>query len=83
MFFWSKKAYEQLDILPYLISKRVFDKINRLVENPLLFDVKKVVGIDQYRLRIGDYRVLFKIDVKESRIVISKIGHRKNIYKRI
>ena len=79
---WSKKAYKQLKELPYLISKRIYAKINKLLTNPSELDIKHLIGVPYYRLRVGDYRVIFEIKRKELKIFILKVGHRKEIYKK-
>ena len=43
----------------------------------------KLTGINAYKLRVGDYRVIADIDKTEIKIIVVKIGHRKNIYKRL
>ncbi len=78
---WGEKALSYLDNLGFLISKRIIKNIDNLKENPFSKNIKRLKGMDVYRLRIGDYRVLFEID--KDLIKILKIGHRKNIYKKI
>jgi len=78
---WGEKTLSYLDNLGFLLSKRIIKKVDNLKENPFSKNIKRLKGIDVYRLRIGDYRVLFEID--KDLIKILKIGHRKNIYKKI
>ena len=52
----------------------------KLSENPFSKDIKRLKGSNDFRLRVGDYRVIFSIE-KET-IQILKVGHRKNIYER-
>ena len=79
---FSNKALKELQNLPRPISKRIFEKIFLLKENPFKQNIKKLSGQPYFRLRIGDYRVIFAIWKKEFRILIIKIAHRKKIYKR-
>lgn len=76
---WEEKALRELEKFDLLISRRIFKKIDKLKEDIFSKDVKRIKGQDNYRLRIGDYRVVF--DVQEKFIRILKVGHRKNIYK--
>ena len=57
--------------------------INGLAENPRPSGVKKLKGIseDLYRIRSGDYRVIYSISDQIRIVDIRKIGHRKDIYK--
>lgn len=77
---WEKRAIQELNDLDYLISQRIVKKTNEFVNNFSFHNIKRIVGEEnKYRLRVGDYRVIFEI--KDTSIRILKIGHRKNIYK--
>jgi mRNA interferase RelE/StbE len=74
------KALKDLRSLDPEISKRILKKI-REMENDLVGDVKKLENFDPaYRLRVGEYRVLF--DVVSNHIEIYRIRHRREVYKR-
>lgn len=75
---WDEKAYASLNKLEPAISRRILKKVDELSENPFSKDIKKLKGSDDFRLRIGDYRVIFFIE--KDLIQILKVGHRKNIY---
>ncbi|MEK6926092.1 MAG: type II toxin-antitoxin system RelE/ParE family toxin [Nanoarchaeota archaeon] len=77
---WTKISLENLEGLENQISGRITKKVNELVENPLSKDIKKLKGLAGYRLRVGDYRVIF--DIEKDTIFILKVGHRKNIYEK-
>jgi mRNA interferase RelE/StbE len=79
---WSESAANELKKLDRTLSKRIFNKVSQLSENPYHFDVIKMVGDPYFRLRVGDYRVIFDIQNDLLRILIIKVGHRKNIYKK-
>lgn len=80
---WSKKAFNELNNLPQLIAKRIVKKVNKLLSEDSSLDIKRLVGVQFYRLRVGDYRVIFDLQKNEGKIVILKVCHRKNIYKEI
>ena len=75
---WKEHALQNLEKLENSISRRIIKKVEELSENPFSKDIKKLKGSDDFRLRVGDYRVIFSIEKKT--IQILKIGHRKNIY---
>lgn len=75
---WEEKALRELEKLEKGIYYRIFKKVNELGDNFNSLDIKKIKREDRYRLRVGDYRVIFSI--KENSIVVWKVGHRKNIY---
>lgn len=75
---WDEKAYEALSKLEPIISKRIEKKVSELAENPYYKDIRKLRGMNAFRLRVGDYRVIFEIE--KDIIMVLKIGHRRNIY---
>ena len=72
---YSKQAIKFLNKQDKPTKIRIVDAINNLPEG----DVKKLQGQDGYRLRVGDYRILF--DYTGKIIYIEKIGNRGQIYK--
>lgn len=79
---WDEKALDTLAKFEPMISQRIFKKVEELSENPFFSsNVKKLKGMNRLRLRVGDYRIIFRI--KENAIQILKVGHRKNIYDKI
>ncbi|MDD5617024.1 MAG: type II toxin-antitoxin system RelE/ParE family toxin [Candidatus Methanoperedens sp.] len=72
---WSESAANELKKLDRTLSKRIFDKVSQLCENPYHFDVIKMVGDPYFRLRVGDYRVIFDIQNDLLRILIIKGKH--------
>jgi mRNA interferase RelE/StbE len=75
---YGPTALEDLESLPAKIRKQALRKIDQL-QAGLHGDIKRLHQADVvYRLRMGDYRILF--DVEDEVIMIRRIGHRKNIY---
>ncbi|MDD5132885.1 MAG: type II toxin-antitoxin system RelE/ParE family toxin [Candidatus Nanoarchaeia archaeon] len=77
---WTQKALDELNKLENLTAHRILKKVDELIENPYEQDIKKLKDSGNFRLRVGDYRIIFNIE-KEN-IFILKVGHRKNIYDR-
>jgi mRNA interferase RelE/StbE len=73
------KAEKEIERLDHKIQDRVFDKMASLAANPLPVQVVKLKNTDCYRVRVGDYRIVYEIfnDV----MYILKVGHRKDVYK--
>lgn len=63
------------------ISEAIYNKVSKLKQGPERY-VEKLVGYPYYRLRVGDYRVILDIQHDKVRILILKVGHRSNVYKR-
>lgn len=77
---WSSDAARAIDKLNKKDANRIIQKIEQASENPQAV-FSKLVGYEDYKLRIGDYRVIALLLHAEKTIYIEKIGHRKNIYK--
>jgi len=75
---WKENAIKDLKKLEASISNRIYKKVDELIENPLSKDIKKLKGMNAFRLRVGDYRIIFEIE--KDIICVLKVGHRKNIY---
>ena len=76
------KARKQFLDLPTSIQQRIQDAIDDLSENPRAPGIKKLSGTDGYRVRQGDYRILFAINDMAKEIHILTIGHRREVYRR-
>ena len=76
----TKKAAKQLDKLADDIAESVIDAIEKLSENPRPPGCKKLKGRDAYRIRKGNYRVIYNVFDEELIVDIIAIGHRRGIY---
>ena len=77
-----KAVQKQLDALPDDVCDRIAVKILQLAENPRPDGVVKLKGADnEYRIRIGDYRVRYEIRDEELIIILLQCKHRKDVYK--
>jgi len=78
---WSEAAVRELKRLDRVVAKQIFEKVGQLREDPYR-NVKKLVGLPYFRLRVGDYRVILDIQKDVLRVLVLKVGHRKRIYKK-
>lgn len=77
-------AQRDLKKLSSKIQKRVLSEIVNLSENPRLPGIEKLTGYEGlFRLRVGDFRIIFEIHEDEVVILIVRIGDRKEIYRLI
>ena len=77
-----KGALKELQGLSVSLQRRVEGKISELTENPFPTGVKKLVsGKDIYRIRIGDYRIVYKVKTENRLVTIERIRHRKESYR--
>lgn len=76
----SKTAQKQLDKFPDNIAFPIIQNIKKLASNPRPQGYKKLKGRDGYRIRQGNYRIIYEIHDHILLITVIAIGHRKNIY---
>jgi len=76
-----KSAEKELLHLNKSLGQRIFQKISLLINDPYNQNSQKLEGNKGYRMRIGDYGVVYTIDKENQTILIIKIGNRREIYK--
>lgn len=77
----SRSVQRELDRLPDDVTKRILSRLAGLETNPRPADVKKLKGRDAWRIRVGDYRVIYEIHDRELQILVITVGHRREIYR--
>ena len=75
----EKNAEDFLKKLQKKDAEIILNKIYSIRENPFRF-LKRLQGEKLWRLRIGDYRVIVDVIVSMNKIIVLRIGHRKNVY---
>lgn len=79
---FARSARKELESLPEPFSSRILARIESLAVTPRPSGVRKMEGAgDLWRLRVGDYRVIYEIDDRRRLIDISAVRHRKNAYR--
>jgi mRNA interferase RelE/StbE len=79
---FARSARKELENLPANIADRILRKIEALAENPRLPGVIKLQGSKNlWRLRVGDYRVVYSINDFSRRVDIAVIRHRRDVYR--
>ena len=73
-------AARQFRKLPKDIQARLAPRITALADNPRPVGAKKLKGTEGYRLRVGNYRVLYEIKDTASLVRIVSVGHRREVY---
>lgn len=77
----TTKADKQLLKLPQKLHEVLMAKIINLKNNPIPSGSKKLSGREGWRLRYGNYRIIYTIDLKNKEITILSVRHRKEIYR--
>ena len=75
-------ALRQFEKLPPDLQKRITPKIESLRDDPFPPGCKKMAGIpDAWRIRAGDYRIVYQVQHKILLVLVLTVGHRKDVYR--
>ena len=79
---YTADAIRALSRMDPRIAKRIRSKILALARDPTApnNNLKKLAGVDGYRLRVGDWRVIYTLRHQEMTVVVIKVGHRSEVY---
>jgi mRNA interferase RelE/StbE len=80
--FLRRSAAGELGRIPKKDLVRLIERLRTLENEPRPQGCEKLSALDRYRVRQGDYRVVYAIDDREKTVDIVKIGHRGDVYKR-
>ncbi|MEN3000905.1 MAG: type II toxin-antitoxin system RelE/ParE family toxin [Armatimonadota bacterium] len=75
------RAQRQLAKLPAEVYERVRDALRALAEEPRPHGCLKLTGREGWRIRVGNYRVIYEIDDTNRTVTILDIGHRRDVYR--
>jgi mRNA interferase RelE/StbE len=76
-----RSAEKDLDLLPAVVHARISQRILNLENNPRPRGIKKLSGREEYRLRVGDYRILYLVDDIKGTVTVMAVGHRREVYR--
>ena len=78
---YSNRSKKFLNKADKVLVNRLIEKIEKLRENPIIHDTKTVEGSKGlFRVRVGDYRILYEVDYRNNLIGIIKIDKRPRVY---
>ena len=77
----KKSAVKELETIPKEYLSKIISRIRSLSESPRPSGSQKLSAKEQYRLRQGDYRIIYAIEDDEKTVQIVKIGHRRDVYR--
>jgi mRNA interferase RelE/StbE len=78
----KRSATKEIEALPPKDRRRVVARIQALAQNPRPPGCEKLTGADKYRLRQGDYRILYEIVDRDLIVTVVKVGNRRDVYYR-
>ena len=80
---WRPAAVKALESVPGDVARRIASRVGQLADNPRPHGSEKLAGgQDEYRVRIGDYRVIYSVHDGVLLILVLRIGHRREVYRR-
>jgi len=79
--FILRRAQKEMNDLPAHVARRIAEEIRALSREPRPPGSMKLAGRGGWRIRSGDYRVVFDIDDKVQTVTVLHVGHRKDVYK--
>jgi len=77
----KRSAEREMDRLPEGTFDRMARAILNLEVEPRPAGCKKLRGVNEYRIRVGDYRILFTLDDATRTVEVVAVGHRRNVYR--
>ncbi len=79
--FFKESVEKDLRGIPKEDLRKILDRIGLLAENPRPPGAEKLTGQERYRIRQGNYRVVYSIQDEGVTVWVVKVGHRKDIYR--
>ena len=77
----KKVRKKDLPVIPPKAVKRIIERIQKLADDPYPVDAVRLKGRAEWRIRQGDYRILYIVEEQVVTVFIVKIGHRREVYK--
>jgi mRNA interferase RelE/StbE len=79
---WKKSTRKDLRKLPASTVERIIETVEGLADNPFPHGVEKLSGSEHaYRVRRGDYRIVYEVVTESKLIEIQRVRHRKDVYR--
>lgn len=78
---FKESVAKDLRQLPVKDIKRILKRIDTLIDEPRPTGCEKLSAQERYRMRQGNYRIIYEIHDEEQIIIVIKIGHRREVYK--
>lgn len=79
--FFKESVWKDLRKIPKRELKRILSRVEKLGDDPRQVGCEKLTGEELYRIRQGDYRIVYSIQDNELTVWVIKVGHRKDVYR--
>jgi mRNA interferase RelE/StbE len=81
--FFRRSAQRELELLPKRDLGRIVERIANLAIDPRPAGCEKLAGQDRYRIRQGNYRIIYSFQDTELTVWVVKVGHRRDDYQKL
>lgn len=79
--FFKDSVRKDLESIPKNDLQRIMERIAGLAENPRPMGCEKLSGQEKYRVRQGNYRIVYSIQDSQLTVLVVKVGHRREVYR--
>ena len=81
---YKPSVEKDLQTIPRTIAARIVARLDRLPSDPFPPQSAKLQGAERlYRLRVGDYRIVYEVDTDAMQIIVQYVRHRREVYRRL
>jgi len=77
----KRSAAKEIEKIPKAFRRKIVSRIQELSKEPRPSGVKKLSGEEKYRIRQGDYRILYRVEDAIVTVTVVKIGNRRDVYR--
>ena len=77
----QRRAQKQIARFPTNVRDRIESALRALAGNPRPPGCRRLRGEEGWRLRVGDYRIIYEIDDEERVVTVLQVGHRRDVYR--
>ncbi|TME25267.1 MAG: type II toxin-antitoxin system RelE/ParE family toxin [Chloroflexi bacterium] len=79
----QRSAERDLDRLSKMLFDRISARLVALAEEPRPPGAEKLAGLEAFRLRVGDYRVVYEVDDSARAVIVTRVRHRREVYRKL
>lgn len=79
----QRSAERDLDRLSKMLFDRISARLAALAEKPRPPGAEKLTGLDAFRVRVGDYRIVYEVDDSAEVVVVTRVRHRREAYRKL
>ena len=73
---------KEIRSVPKDFADNIALRLDSLSQNPFPVDCRKLAGEEAYRIRVGNYRIIYTVDIAEKIVMIERVRHRKDVYRK-